>query len=90
MIRKAEIKEFQNWLLKSYSEYIKLRPMIVTLLGSCSFGMHIFIFASGKKLKIDFINIWELLVISQFFTQGCICFQKNTSIYSFISYLKPC
>lgn len=91
MTRKAEIKEFQNCLLKSYSEYIKLRPMIVTLLGSGSFGMHIFAFAFGKKLKINFINIWELLVTSQVFTQDYIyCFQKNTSIYSFISYLKPC
>lgn len=62
MTRKAEIKEIQNWLLKSYSEYIKLRPMIVTLLGSGSFGMHIFIFAFGKKLKIDFIQIWKLFI----------------------------
>lgn len=54
---KAEIKEFQNWLLKSYSEYIKLRSMIVMLLGSGSFGMHIFTFALGKKLKIDYTNI---------------------------------
>lgn len=53
MTRKAEIKEFQNWLLKSYSENIKLRPMIVTLFGSGSFGMHIFTFAFGKKLKIS-------------------------------------
>lgn len=60
--RKDKSKEFQNWLLKSYSEYIRLRPMIVTLLGSGSFGMHILTFAFGKKLKIDFINIWELLV----------------------------
>ena len=62
MTRKAEIKEIQNWLLKSYSEYIKLRPMIVTLLGSGSFGMHIFTFAFGKKLKIDFIQIWKLFI----------------------------
>lgn len=71
MTRKAEIKEFQNWLLKSYSEYIKLRPMIVTLLGSGSFGMHIFTFAFGKKLKIDFVSIWELLVTS-LFTQSTV------------------
>lgn len=62
MTRKAEIKEIQNWLLKSYSEYIKLRPMIVTLFSSGSFGMHIFTFAFGKKLKIDFIHIWKLFV----------------------------
>lgn len=62
MTRKGKIKEFQNWLLKSYSEYIKLRPMIVTLLGSGSFGMHILTSAFGKKLKIDFINIWEFLI----------------------------
>lgn len=67
MIRKAEIKKFQHWLLKLYLEYIKLRPMIVTLLGSGSFGMHIFTFAFGKKLKIDFINIWKLSW-SQFLT----------------------
>lgn len=60
--RKAEIKEFQNLLLKSYSKYIKLRPMIVMLLGSGSFGMHIFTSALGKKLKIDFINIWEFFI----------------------------
>ena len=28
MTRKAEIKEIQNWLLKSYSEYIKLRLIV--------------------------------------------------------------
>lgn len=60
--RKAEIKEFQNLLLKSYSKYIKLRPMIVMLFGSGSFGMHIFTSALGKKLKIDFINIWEFFI----------------------------
>lgn len=38
--------------------------MIVMLLGSGSFGMHIFTFALGKKSKIHFINIWELLVIT--------------------------
>ena len=62
MTRKAEIKEIQNWLLKSYSGYIKLRPMIVTLFDSGSFGMHILIFAFGKKLKIDFIHIWKLAI----------------------------
>lgn len=74
MTRKGKIKEFQNWLLKSYSEYIKLRPMIVTLLGSGSFGMHILTFAFGKKLKTDFINIWELLVTT-FHSGYSSCFQ---------------
>lgn len=62
MTRKGKIKEYQKWLLKSYSEYIKLRPMTVTLLGSGSFGMHILTSAFGKKLKTDFINIWALLI----------------------------
>lgn len=62
MTRKGKIKEFQNWLLKSYSEYIKLSPMIAMLLGSGSFGMHILTFAFGKKIKMDFINIWKFLV----------------------------
>lgn len=80
MIRQAEIKEFQHWLLKLYLEYIKLRPMIVTLLGSGSFGMHIFTFAFGKKLKIGFINIWRLLVT---------IFDSSLYLHILLCHLKP-
>lgn len=84
MTRKAEIKESQNWLLKPYSEYIKLRPMIVMLPGCGSFGMHVFTFAFGKKTKDRFHKYLEAL--GHNFSLG---FQIHTSIYSFISSLKP-
>lgn len=63
--------------------------MIVMLLRSGSFGMHILTFAFGKKLKIGFINIWELLVTTFHSRSYGSCFQINTSTYSFISYLTP-
>lgn len=86
MKRKGEIKDFQNWLLKSYSQNIKLRPMIVMLLGSGSFGMHIFSVAFGEKL--DTFHTYLEGLGYNFACRIPYSFQINTSPYSFFKLLK--
>lgn len=63
--------------------------MIVTLLGSGSFGMHIFTFAFSKKLKINFINTWELLVTTFHSRLHLLFSEKYLNIFFYKS-LKPC